>query len=105
MSGRWIGSGMSGGVVFLRHDAARGLDDRGLRDRLAKGAKVNVRPPSSDEDLVALRDLVGSYATLLHEGGQTETAAATRALLDDPVAHFRVVRPGADIVDQTISTE
>jgi glutamate synthase (NADPH/NADH) large chain len=103
--GRWICSGMSGGVVFLRHDAARGLDERGLRDRFAKGAKVNLRPPSSDEDLVALRDLVGSYATLLHEGGQTETAAATRALLDDPAAHFRVVRPGADIVDQTISTE
>ena len=51
------------------------------------------------------RALVGNYATLLHEGGQTETAAATRALLDDPAAHFRVVRPGADIVDQTISTE
>jgi glutamate synthase (NADPH/NADH) large chain len=103
--GRWICSGMSGGVVFLRHDAARGLDERGLRDRFAKGAKVNLKPPSSDEDLVALRDLVGSYATLLHESGQTETAAATRALLDEPEAHFRVVRPGADIVDQTISTE
>ena len=61
--------------------------------------------PQRDEDLVALRDLVGSYATLLHDGGQTETAAATRALLDDPAAHVRVVRPGADIVDQTISTE
>jgi glutamate synthase (NADPH/NADH) large chain len=103
--GRWICSGMSGGVVFLRHDPDRGLDERGLRDRFAKGAKVNLRPPSSDEDLVALRDLVGSYATLLHESGQTETAAATRALLDDAAAHFRVVRPGADIVDQTISTE
>jgi glutamate synthase (NADPH/NADH) large chain len=103
--GRWICSGMSGGVVFLRHDPARGLDERGLRDRFAKGAKVSLRPPSSDEDLVALRDLVGSYATLLHESGQIETAAATRAMLDEPGLHFRVVRPGADIVDQTISTE
>jgi glutamate synthase (NADPH/NADH) large chain len=96
---------MSGGVVFLRHDPERGLDERGLRDRLAKGAKVNLRPPSSDEDIAALRDMVGSYATLLHDSGQTETAAATRSLLDDPATHFRVVRPGADIVDQTISTE
>src|SRR6266542_4165113 len=103
--GRWICSGMSGGVVYLRHDAARGLDERGLRDRFAKGAKVSLRAPSSDEDLAALRDLVGSFATLLHESGQVETAAATRALLDDAAAHFRVVRPGADIVDQTISTE
>jgi len=102
---RWICSGMSGGVVFLRHEPARGLDERGLRDRFAKGAKVSLRPPASDEDLVALRDLVGSYATLLHESGQTETAAATRALPDDAATHFRVVRPGADIVDQTISTE
>jgi glutamate synthase (NADPH/NADH) large chain len=103
--GRWICSGMSGGAVYLRYDAARGLDEPGLRDRFAKGAKVSLRPPSSDEDLVALRDLVGSYATLLSEGGQAEAAAATRALLDDPAAHFRVVRPGADLVDQTISTE
>jgi glutamate synthase (NADPH/NADH) large chain len=103
--GRWICSGMSGGVVFLRHDPERGLDERGLRDRFAKGAKVNLRPPSSDEDLIALRDMVGSYATLLDESGQTETAAAMRVLLDDPALHFRVVRPGADIVDQTISTE
>jgi hypothetical protein len=49
--------------------------------------------------------MVGSYATLLDESGQTETAAAMRVLLDDPALHFRVVRPGADIVDQTISTE
>src|SRR5213593_1338492 len=103
--GRWICSGMSGGVVFLRHEPARGLDERGLRDRFAKGAKVSLRPPASDEDLVALRDLIGSYATLLHESGQIESAVATRALLDDAAAHFRVVRPGADIVDQTISTE
>jgi glutamate synthase (NADPH/NADH) large chain len=103
--GRWICSGMSGGAVFLRHDASRGLDESGLRDRFAKGAKVSLRPPTSDEDVVALRDLVGSYATLLHESGQVEAAAATRALLDDPATHFRVVRPGADIVDQTISTE
>jgi glutamate synthase (NADPH) large chain len=103
--GRWICSGMSGGVVFLRHDPERGLDERGMRDRFAKGAKVNLRPPSSDEDLAALRDMVGSYATLLHDSGQVETAAAARSLLDDPAAHFRVVRPGADIVDQTISTE
>jgi glutamate synthase (NADPH/NADH) large chain len=103
--GRWICSGMSGGEVFLRHDPERGLDERGLRDRFAKGAKVNMRPPSTDEDLVALRDMVGSYATLLHDSGQLEAAAMTRSLLDDPASHFRVVRPGVDLTDQTISTE
>lgn len=66
---------------------------------------MSLRPPSSDEQLVALRDLVGSYATRLHEAGQTAAAAPTRAVLDKPAAHFPAVRPGADIVDQTISTE
>src|SRR5207245_7845279 len=55
--GRWICSGMSGGVVYLRHDPARGLDDVGLRDRFAKGAKVHMRPPR-DEDVQAIRKSV-----------------------------------------------
>ena len=103
--GRWICSGMSGGAVYLRHDPARELDESGMRDRFAKGAKVNLKPPTSDEDVATLRDLVGGYATLLHEGGQMEDAAAARALLDDVATNFRVIRPGADIVEQTISTE
>jgi glutamate synthase (NADPH/NADH) large chain len=103
--GRWICSGMSGGAVYLHHDPARGLDEAGMRDRLAKGAKVNVKPPTTDEDVATLRDLVGSYATLLEDGGQVDDAASARALLDEVATNFRVIRPGADIVEQTISTE
>ncbi len=103
--GRWICSGMSGGVVYLRHAPERGLDERALRDRLAKGAKVNMRPPSTDADRDALNDLIGTYAAMLEEGGQTEAAREARSLLDDAAASFRVIRPGVDIVDQTISTE
>ncbi len=103
--GRWICSGMSGGAVYLRHDPARGLDEAGMRDRLAKGAKVNLKPPTSDEDVASLRDLVGSYATLLESGGQVDEAASARALLENVATNFRVIRPGADIVEQTISTE
>ena len=102
--GRWICSGMSGGVVFLRHDPARGLDDAALRDRFAKGAKVHMRAPR-DEDLPALRELIDAYADALFASEQTEAAEYVRALLDDPAAHFRAIRPGADITDQTVSTE
>jgi glutamate synthase (NADPH/NADH) large chain len=102
--GRWICSGMSGGVVYLRHDPSRGLDEAGLRERLAKGAKVNMRP-ASDQDRATLDELVGGYATLLQESGQAEAANAARALLDDVASSFRVVRPGVEIVDQSISTE
>jgi glutamate synthase (NADPH/NADH) large chain len=103
--GRWICSGMSGGAVFLRHDPDRGLDEHGLRDRFAKGAKVSLRPPSSEEDVAALSDLLGGYAGLLDESGQHGAARSARELLADPATHFRIVRPGADIVDQAVSTE
>jgi len=102
--GRWICSGMSGGVVYLRHDPQRGLDDAGLRDRFAKGAKVHMRPPR-EEDVPPLRELVLAYAAALRDSGQGDGAEQASALLADPAANFRVVRPGADITDQTISTE
>jgi glutamate synthase (NADPH/NADH) large chain len=102
--GRWICSGMSGGVVYLRHDPARGLDDAALRDRFAKGAKVHMKP-ARDEDLPALRELIDAYAAALDASEQPDAAAYVRALLDDPAANFRAIRPGADITDQTVSTE
>jgi glutamate synthase (NADPH/NADH) large chain len=102
--GRWICSGMSGGVVYLRHDPARGLDDAGLRDRFAKGAKVNMRAPR-DEDVPALRELMDAYAHALSESEQEDAAENIRSLMQEPAANFRVVRPGAEITDQTISTE
>jgi glutamate synthase (NADPH/NADH) large chain len=102
--GRWICSGMSGGVVYLRHDPERGLDDAGLRDRFAKGAKVHMRAPR-EEDVPMLRELIDAYAAALRDSEQHEAAAYVRALLDDPATHFRVVRPGTEITDQTISTE
>jgi glutamate synthase (NADPH/NADH) large chain len=102
--GRWICSGMSGGVVYLRHDPARGLDDVALRDRFAKGAKVHMRAPR-DEDVPALRELIEAYADALDASEQPDAAQYVRSLLDDPAAHFRTIRPGADITDQTVSTE
>ncbi len=100
--GRWICSGMSGGVVFLRHDPERGLDDAGLRDRFAKGAKVTLRVPS-DDDLPVLHELLDAYAAALAASGQDPSEIA--ALRADAAARFRVVRPGTEVVEQTISTE
>ena len=102
--GRWICSGMSGGVLFLRHDPARGLDEAGMRDRFAKGAKVTLTRPA-ESDVAILHELLSAYADVLAQTGQDDAAGAVTALLDDPVERFRVVRPGAAIVEQTISTE
>ncbi|MBM4433756.1 MAG: glutamate synthase [Chloroflexi bacterium] len=101
--GRWICSGMSGGVVFVRHDPARGLDDTAIRDRVAKGAKVAVRPVA-DEDRVVLAELLGAYAAALDASGQADAAHEVRALLAAPDA-FRAIRPVGEVVDQAISTE
>lgn len=102
--GRWICSGMSGGVVFVRHDPARGFDDAALKDRLAKGAKVVVREPSPDDER-SLRELLEGYAVSLERGGQVDEGIRVRGLLADARAAFRVIRSAGDVVDQTISTE
>ena len=101
--GRWICSGMSGGAVFVRHDPPHGLDEAGIRDRIAKGAKVTVRP-LADADHASLAELLGAYADVLDMSGQPEAAAHVRALLAAPDA-FRAIKPAGEIVDQTISTE
>jgi glutamate synthase (NADPH/NADH) large chain len=103
--GRWICSGMSGGMVFLRRDPEGGLDDEGMRERLAKGAKVTIRVPEAEDELAALRDLLGGYAAVLASSGQAAEAASVRGLRDDVRATFRVIRAAGDLVDQTVSTE
>ncbi|MDQ3097622.1 MAG: glutamate synthase-related protein [Chloroflexota bacterium] len=102
--GRWICSGMSGGRVFLRVDRARGLDEAALRARFAKGAKVTLRVPDPDE-AVRCAELLYAYAAVVASSGQAAEAKRVRELSGRVSEEFRVVRPGADIVDQTISTE
>lgn len=82
--GRWICSGMSGGMLFLRHGPARGLDEACLRDRFARGAKVTLVRPG-DGDVAILRELLDPYASVLAGTGQQDAADSVTALLDDPV--------------------
>ncbi|MBI2983793.1 MAG: glutamate synthase, partial [Chloroflexi bacterium] len=101
--GRWMCSGMSGGAVFVRHDPARGLDDAGIKDRVAKGAKVAARP-LADADRASLAELLRAYADALAGSGQAAAAVEVMSLLGMPDA-FRVIKPSGEVVDQTISTE
>ncbi len=104
--GRWICSGMSGGIVFVRHDPARGIDEAGLRDRLAKGAKVSIGTPGPTGPARAkLIDLLGGYARLLVGSGQESEARAVRLLMEQADAAFLAIRPGGEQVDQTVTTE
>ena len=92
-------------VVFLKRDAGRGLDEDGVRSRLAKAAKVHIGPPREAE-LPLLRELLAGYGRALLGSGQEDEARTVRALTADAMAAFLAVRPGGDIVvDQTVSTE
>ena len=102
--GRWICSGMSGGNVFVRVDPRRGIDADGIRSRLAKGAKVHIGVPR-ETDLPILRDLLGGYGRALLGSGQDDLARAVRALAENATAAFLAIRPGGEVVDQTVSTE
>ena len=103
--GRWICSGMSGGVVFVKRDPARGLDDEGVRSRLAKASKVGLGAPR-ETDLPLLHELLSGYSRALVGSGQESEARAVRALAADATNAFIAIRPGGDVVvDQTVSTE
>jgi glutamate synthase (NADPH/NADH) large chain len=95
---------MSGGIVFVRVDPERGIDADGIRARLAKGAKVHIGTPREAE-LPSLRDLLAGYRRALLGSGQDDRAHAVRALADDATAAFLAIRPGGEVVDQTVSTE
>jgi glutamate synthase (NADPH/NADH) large chain len=101
--GRWICAGMSGGSVFVRHDPARGMDDAGIKDRIAKGAKVALRP-LAETDRASLTELLEVYAGALAESGQANAAEEVRMMLATPEA-FRVIKAAGEVVDQAISTE
>jgi len=88
----------------VRVDPGRGIDVDGIRSRLAKGAKVHVGAPREDE-LPPLRDLLAGYRRALLGSGQDDDARMVRALADDLQAVFLAVRPGGEVVDQTVSTE
>ncbi|HEV2250356.1 MAG TPA: glutamate synthase-related protein, partial [Candidatus Limnocylindria bacterium] len=102
--GRWICSGMSGGIVFVRIHRSRGIDADGLRARLAKGAKVHLGAPRESE-LPVLRDLLAGYRRALLGSGQDDAARAVRAYAEDAENAFLAIRPGGEVVDQTVSTE
>ena len=102
--GPWICSGMTGGVVYLRHWPEMGLDEDALRRRLAKGALVELQPIEA-RDEGNLRELLGMYIEELRVTNQGDAADAVEALLVDPAENFRRVLPRGQQVDPAVSTE
>ncbi|MEH6948848.1 glutamate synthase-related protein [Bacillus sp. JJ634] len=102
--GPWICAGMTGGVIYLRHQPEAGLTKETLKRRIAKGAKVSI-DPLNDEGVKAIEELLGNYVTLLKEQGQRGEAASLKVLLQEPKKHFIQVVPVKEQADPSVSTE
>lgn len=103
-AGPWICAGMTGGVVYLRHQPEMGLTKEAIQRRIAKGAKVSVTP-LSDKGKEDVKDLLGQYVALLNDQGQEEEASKLASLLNHPEDHFVQVIPVKEQADPSVSTE
>lgn len=102
--GPWICAGMTGGVVYLRHQPEMGLTNAALQRRIAKGAKVSLSP-IDEKGINDINDLLGNYVELLSSTGQTEEAQELKKLLENPEQHFLQVSPVKEQADPSVSTE
>ena len=102
--GPWAFAGMTGGVVYLRHEPELGLDEAALRSRFARAARVALRPlDAGGEQDVA--ELLGAYEQELAMSGQPEAAHHVARLARDARWCFRAVVPEGLQADQDVSTE
>jgi glutamate synthase (NADPH/NADH) large chain len=102
--GPWICAGMTGGVVYLRHQPELGLTKEAIQRRIAKGAKVTVSA-LSEKGVSDVVELLSQYIDMLKAQGQDEEANKLTLLLQDPEEHFVQVVPVKEQADPSVSTE
>jgi glutamate synthase (NADPH) large chain len=102
--GPWICAGMTGGVVYLRHQPEMGLTKAALERRIAKGAKVSIEK-LTEKGKADVQELLSKYIDLLVEHEQHEEAESLKPLLEKPEEHFFQVIPTKEQADPSVSTE
>ncbi|HLO10992.1 MAG TPA: glutamate synthase-related protein [Pseudoneobacillus sp.] len=102
--GPWICAGMTGGVVYLRHQPEMGLTIDVLKKRIAKGAKVSVTKLTS-KGLADVEELLNKYIQLLVDNGQVDTGKKLQILLEKLDENFVQVVPVKEQADPSVSTE
>ncbi|CAM3826902.1 glutamate synthase-related protein [Alicyclobacillus pomorum] len=102
--GPWICSGMTGGSVYVKLNPALGFTESALRKRIAKGAKVTIKPLDAEGEADVI-GLLSAYQKELRKSGQREAATQLAPLLARPAEFFVMIRPGKDLTDQSIATE
>jgi len=102
--GPWAFAGMTGGVVYLRHEPELGLDEAAIRRRFAAAARVALEPldAAGERDLA---ELLGAYEDELRRSAQPAQAAEVARLRRDARWCFRAVVPVGMQADQGVSTE
>ncbi len=102
--GPWICAGMTGGVVYLRHQPEMGLTRAALERRIAKGAQVRIEPLNG-QGRADVKALLSQYIALLIEHEQEQEAEALKPLLEHPEHHFFQISPTKEQADPSVSTE
>ncbi|MDR6124780.1 glutamate synthase domain-containing protein 2/glutamate synthase domain-containing protein 3 [Bacillus sp. SLBN-46] len=102
--GPWICAGMTGGVVYIRHQPELGLTKEAIKRRIAKGAKVSVAD-LNEKGKQDINELLGKYTDLLEQNGQADEANQLRSLLTNPENHFVQILPVKEQADPSVSTE
>lgn len=102
--GPWICAGMTGGVVYLRHQPEMGLTEEALHRRIAKGANVTVKQ-LSQKGMADVTELLLDYIRILTDHEQYEEVSIISSLLDDVKNSFLEVIPAKEQADPSVSTE
>jgi glutamate synthase (NADPH) large chain len=101
--GPWACAGMTGGRVYVRHNAF-GIDRAAIERRLGEGAKVELKDLDS-EGLIDIDDLLTDYAGELRATGQNEEVVRILELAADATSNFLMIVPHKVQADPSISTE
>jgi glutamate synthase (NADPH/NADH) large chain len=101
--GPWACAGMTGGRVYVRHNAF-GIDRAAIERRLGEGAKVQLKDLDA-EGLIDLDDLLSHYADELRATDQDGETDRVLNLAADATSNFLMVVPHKVQADPSISTE
>jgi glutamate synthase (NADPH/NADH) large chain len=101
--GPWACAGMTGGRVYVRHNAF-GIDRKAIERRLGEGAKVELKE-LDDEGLLDVDDLLSHYAEELRATNQNDEADRMLSLASAAADNFLMVVPHRVQADPSISTE
>jgi glutamate synthase (NADPH/NADH) large chain len=101
--GPWACAGMTGGRVYVRHNAFA-IDRAAIERRLGEGSMVELQE-IDPEGMLDVEDLLGHYAVELQTSGQDSEAERMLALAASAQENFLMVVPHKVQADPSISTE